>query len=136
MSHTKTPLCLIVSICALILVFRCELPQDPDDPSNAKVILLLRNSRWEQSNLSISDTVGNTIQIGLAIHLPFCMDSIRLSIQSETDTLFDTTIRTFNPGRDVVCKVDGKSIHGNLQFPRRKQCAVEDRELWRLCIAA
>ncbi len=89
----------------LIFIYQCQLPQNPADPSNTRIELLLRNSLWTQSNLSITDTVGKPIQIGLVINLPENIDSIRLSVTAEGKALFDTLLQTFSSSyKDTIWK--------------------------------
>ena len=86
-------------------VLYCSLPNDPNAPSNTSVIPTLRTSDWTQSGSAVSDSVGNTIQIGAAIRLPQYIDSIKMSISANGVPVFDTIFRQFESGNvDTVWK--------------------------------
>ncbi|NLD91573.1 MAG: InlB B-repeat-containing protein [Fibrobacter sp.] len=97
------PLLLIFVVISSLL--HCQLPPNPADPSNTGVELLIRNSHWLESNLSIADTVDKPIQIGVVINLPENIDSIRLSVKAEGKSLFDTLLQSFSSSnRDTIWK--------------------------------
>jgi len=96
----------LMLLAVICIILRCDLPNDPTDPINSKVELLIRNSLWSQSNVSITDSVGNPVQIGLAINLPVYMDSIKLSVKAEGKAVFDTVYKTFsNRDKDTIWKI-------------------------------
>jgi uncharacterized repeat protein (TIGR02543 family) len=97
---------LLVVIC---FVLQCKIPQNPTDPVYTRVELMIRNSLWVQSNLTITDTVDNPIQIGVVINLPENIDSIRFSVKADNKTLFDTLLRSFKP-------IDKDSIWKQMSF--------------------
>ncbi len=95
----------LVVFVVISLILHCQIPQDPADPSNTTVELLIRNSHWLESNLSITDTVDKPIQIGVVICLPENIDSIRLSVKAEGKSLFDTLLQSFSSGnKDTIWK--------------------------------
>ncbi|NLD92804.1 MAG: InlB B-repeat-containing protein [Fibrobacter sp.] len=102
--RSASPILILLVVISFIL--QCQLPPNPADPSNTSVELLIRNSLWLESNLSITDTVDKPIQIGLVINLPENIDSIKVSVKAEGKALFDTLFRSFSTSnRDTIWKV-------------------------------
>jgi len=96
---------ILVLFVIISFILQCDLPQDPADPSNTRVELIIRNSHWLQSNSLITDTVDHPIQIGLVISLPENIDSIKLSVKAEGKVIFDTLLKTFSPNnKDTIWK--------------------------------
>lgn len=77
---------------AVLLFILCALPIDPNDPSNTSLDLVVRNSSWDESNTTITDSVGNTLLIGMILHLPSNIDSVRLHIVNEEETTVADTL--------------------------------------------
>ncbi|MBN1760920.1 MAG: immunoglobulin domain-containing protein [Chitinispirillaceae bacterium] len=84
---------------AALSIIRCAIPNDPDDPSNTRMNLILINSELDEANSTITDSTGNTIRIGMVLKLPENIDSIRLKIVDEETTLFDTLFKDLATGR-------------------------------------
>ena len=86
-------------------ILLCTLPEDPNDPSNTSVSILLQASKWKTADSFIEDTAGNVIRIGAALFLPGNIDSIGLTITAEGKTLTDTMLRDLPPvTRDTIWK--------------------------------
>ena len=105
-----------VAVLLLVLlssIFNCDLPSDPDDPSNTSVNIVLRTATWRQDSESIVDTVGNAVLVGAALHLPENIDSIGMTISGDGTSLFDTVFSDFSPERnDTVWKTMTFLTHG------------------------
>ncbi|MBN1761088.1 MAG: cadherin-like beta sandwich domain-containing protein [Chitinispirillaceae bacterium] len=85
-----------MAVLVFLLLLRCTLPDDPHDPKNTGVTITLRNSEWEQDGAKITDTVGNTVQIGIVLHLPQFIDSAAMNISVEGTSVFDTVFGGFS----------------------------------------
>jgi uncharacterized repeat protein (TIGR02543 family) len=106
----KSAFLILTLLFATGFILRCDLPQDPSDPINTRVLLLVRNSQWEQSNESITDSAGNSVQIGVAINLPVYIDSIKLSVKADGKALFDTIYK-------IISNLDKDTIWKKITFP-------------------
>ncbi|MBN1575647.1 MAG: InlB B-repeat-containing protein [Chitinispirillaceae bacterium] len=96
----------VTILLSLLFIFHCELPQDPTDPSNTSVSVILVGSEWDrQNNHSITDTMGNAIRIGAVINLPENIDSIGITISADGVSIIDTIFKDFTSDtRDTVWK--------------------------------
>jgi uncharacterized protein (TIGR02145 family)/uncharacterized repeat protein (TIGR02543 family) len=101
--RSASPFLALLVVISFIL--QCDLPQDPTDPSNTRVELLIRNSLGLQSNSSITDTVDNPIRIGLAFYLTTYIDSIKFTVKGEGKVIYDTMLRSFSTRiKDTIWK--------------------------------
>lgn len=80
---------------SLLVMFNCDLPPDPADPANTSVSMVLITSYGTQDSGTVTDTVGNTIQVGVALHLQQYVDSVSMTITANGETLLDTMFRDF-----------------------------------------
>lgn len=81
---------------ALFILLNCETPQNPGNPSNTTISILLRSSKWKEHNSSIEDSIGNVIKIGAVLYLPENIDSIRITFSDSDGIFFDTVVTSFN----------------------------------------
>ena len=70
----------------LFLIISCvSAPPNPYDPSNTKAYLTLESSSGLISADTLTDTVGNTIRVGITSNLPSDVDSIEISVYNSAD---------------------------------------------------
>ncbi|MBN1131228.1 MAG: hypothetical protein JXA71_19715 [Chitinispirillaceae bacterium] len=65
---------------AAVFLLVCQKASNPFDPSKADISLVLTSSAGVTSESSITDTVGDTVTIGLILHLAQHIDSTELSV--------------------------------------------------------
>jgi len=70
-----TAVIIVISTMILSLFVTCGVPADPFDKSKTKVSLLLKSSNGQENQLSITDTVGNTVNVVVSIDLSQHFDS-------------------------------------------------------------
>jgi len=65
-----------------VVIFTCTNPQNPfGDASNAKISITFKDSKGQAgADLAVSDTVGNTVKIGVCPHLSNLIDSVVVTI--------------------------------------------------------
>ena len=80
-----------VSLSALLYFFvSCvSAPENPYNPSNAKIWLTLKSTSGRVTGDSLTDSVGNIVTIGITANLPEYIDSIGISVYSSPDGNFD-----------------------------------------------
>jgi alpha-tubulin suppressor-like RCC1 family protein len=88
----------------MILLF-CQLPPPPPGPEDAKIDLTLKSFSGNKSNTTITDTVGNIDTIGVVLYLTQHIDSARVRVINENDTV-----------HSFLCKV-GKATIDTIFFP-------------------
>ena len=72
-----------VAVSILILaLLTCDHPTDPFDLSQAKVSLILKSSSGVVNDTSVTDTVGNTVSIGLVLYLAQHFDSAHVEVNN------------------------------------------------------
>ena len=76
-----------------VVFFSCTNPQNPfSDPGNAKIALFFKDSKDRAgTDLAVSDTVGNTVKIGVCPYLYDLIDSVVVTIlkyQNNTDSIY------------------------------------------------
>ncbi|MGB7567245.1 MAG: hypothetical protein WBM07_05270, partial [Chitinivibrionales bacterium] len=84
----------------LFLIISCvSAPPNPYDPSNTKAYLTLESSSGLISADTLTDTVGNTIRVGITSNLPSDVDSIEVSVYNSADgnTDIDTMLKKMTP---------------------------------------
>jgi alpha-tubulin suppressor-like RCC1 family protein len=69
-------------------------PPNPYDPSNTKIYLTLESSSGQVSIDTITDSIGNTIKVGITANLPSYVDSIGLKFYSAEGNVEIDTILT------------------------------------------
>ena len=83
---------LLFSFCVITSVFTCgNNPQNPFTQDKAKVFLHLESSAKIDSDSTITDTVGNTIRIGVSYFMPSYFDSVVITVEKtiqSVDTFF------------------------------------------------
>ena len=84
----------ILSALLYFFVSCVNAPPNPYDPSNTKLYLTLESSSGVISADTLTDSVGNTIKIGITSNLPADVDSIGLIFySSEGNIEIDTIIK-------------------------------------------
>ena len=78
------------------LVVFCAVPLDPSDPENTTITPLVKNRYNAIEEKVGTDSLGNTVYIGAALHLPENIDSVLLEIEVDGETVFDTMYREFD----------------------------------------
>ena len=72
------------------LFFSCTTaPSNPYDLSNTKIYLTLKSTTGMGSADSLTDTVGNTISLGITANFPDYVDSIGITVYSSPDGNID-----------------------------------------------
>lgn len=77
----------------IALILFCAVPQDPSAPKNTKITPVVKNMYNITEEKVGSDSLGNTLSIGAALHLSKNIDSVFLEIKSDDETVFDTMFR-------------------------------------------
>jgi Domain of unknown function (DUF5011) len=95
--------CAIAAVAAII--FYCSPTQNPfTDTRNAKISLVFRDSKGLAStDLAVSDTVGNTVRIGVCPYLSSLIDSVVITIvqyRNNTDSVY--VLKNFSSDIDTV----------------------------------
>lgn len=71
----------LLAVVAVAAVMYCANPNPFDNTANASVTLKLRDSKGNDGvNLAVSDTVGNTVKVGVAPYLSNLIDSISVTV--------------------------------------------------------
>ena len=107
-----------IAVSVLILaLLTCQHPTDPFDLSQAKVSLILKSSSGEVNDTSVTDTVGNTVSIGLVLYLAQHFDSAHVEVNNgiirehlfycekrshQVDTVYYPVTFSSSGGRSVV----------------------------------
>jgi hypothetical protein len=121
---------LFSAVIGSVIFFLCTTPQSPfNNPANAKIYLFLENSRNQLgAAAAVSDTVGNSIKIGVCPYLYNFFDSVQVSMlhfENGNDTI--VSIRSFSSDADTqwfsfsftsakVCTVSVKGfIQGDME---------------------
>ena len=82
-----------LSVLLYLFVSCMSAPPNPYDPSNTKIYLTLESSTGVISADTLTDSVGNTIKVGITANLPSYVDSIGLKFySSEGDIEIDTIL--------------------------------------------
>jgi hypothetical protein len=92
-----------LSICMAALFF-CTTPQNPfSDPGNAKISLVFKDSKGNAGGvLAVSDTVGETVKIGVCPYLSNLIDSVEVTIlkyQNNIDSVY--VLKNFSSDLDT-----------------------------------
>jgi hypothetical protein len=104
------------ALAGVILVL-CNLPPDPDNPSNSAVFLSLKSSTGLENRDIIVDSVGREIEVSVIYFLPGYIKSTSLKIVStEGVTEFDTILVSVSNG-----SMDTLRVNKVLQYPGRKK---------------
>ncbi len=96
---------LFLSLLSAFFLFSCQLPPVPPGPEDAKVELSLRSSSGIKSNTMVTDTVGNFDTIGVVLYLTQYIDSARVRVINNNDTV-----------HSFLCKV-GKTTIDTAFYP-------------------
>lgn len=80
------------SVMLVTTFLTCVLPEDPDDPSNATMYTLIQTPDGSVHEHALVDTVGKRLLLGAGFKLPEYVDSVRLAISFDEDTIFDTML--------------------------------------------
>jgi uncharacterized repeat protein (TIGR02543 family) len=96
---------LIAFVIVATVFFFCANPQNPfGDPGNAKISLAFKDSKGQAgANLGVSDTVGNTVKIGVCPYLSNFIDSVTITIlkyRNNTDSV--CVIKNFSSDIDTL----------------------------------
>jgi alpha-tubulin suppressor-like RCC1 family protein len=80
---------LIIAILAGLIVFLfvltcADTATNPFSPDKAGISLLLKSSNYQESDTSVTDTVGERVRIGVCLYLTQHIDSTEISIASST----------------------------------------------------
>ncbi|MBN1601037.1 MAG: InlB B-repeat-containing protein [Chitinispirillaceae bacterium] len=95
----------------------CNLPPDPDNPSNSAVFLSLKSSNGLTNRDIIVDSIGREVEISVIYFLPSYIKSTSLQIvSSEGVTEFDTTLVSVSNG-----SMDTLRVNKVMQFPGEKK---------------
>jgi Alpha-tubulin suppressor and related RCC1 domain-containing proteins len=98
----------VIVLTALFYLFlSCvSVPENPYNPSNAKIWLTLKSASGRVNVDSLTDSVGNIVTIGITANLPEYIDSIGISVYSSPDGNFDvdTVLKKLTPlqNRDTL----------------------------------
>ncbi|MGB7569153.1 MAG: hypothetical protein WBM07_14935, partial [Chitinivibrionales bacterium] len=96
----------VLSALLYLLVSCVSAPENPYNPSNAKIWLTLKSISGRVSVDSLTDSVGNIVTIGITANLPEYIDSIGISVYSSPDGNFDidTVLKKLTPlqNRDTL----------------------------------
>jgi uncharacterized protein (TIGR02145 family)/uncharacterized repeat protein (TIGR02543 family) len=104
------------ALAGVILVL-CNLPPDPDNPSNSAVFLSLKSSTGLENRDIIVDSVGREIEVSVIYFLPGYIKSTSLKIVStEGVTEFDTILVSVSNG-----SMDTLRVNKVLQYPGEKK---------------
>ena len=83
-----------LSVLLYLFVSCMSAPPNPYDPSNTKIYLILESSSGQVSIDTITDSIGNTIKVGITANLPSYVDSIGLKFYSAEGNVEIDTILT------------------------------------------
>ena len=96
----------VLSALLYLFVSCVGVPENPYNPSNAKIWLTLKSASGRVSVDSLTDSVGNIVTIGITANLPEYIDSIGISVYSSPDGNFDvdTVLKKLTPlqNRDTL----------------------------------
>jgi alpha-tubulin suppressor-like RCC1 family protein len=85
-----------------MILFSCQLPPSPPGPENAKIDLSLRSLAGKKSNTTITDTVGNIDTIGVILYFTQYIDSTRVRVTYENDTIHSFLCKAGKSSIDTV----------------------------------
>jgi hypothetical protein len=92
----KTTVCMAITVFAFFL--SCvDTPPNPYSAGNTTAHLVLKNSQRKVGLVSVEDSVGKQLAIGVYRYLPNNFDSVRIEVSSPTSTeIRDTVLYTFS----------------------------------------
>ena len=97
---------IVLSALLYLFVSCVSVPENPYNPSNAKIWLTLKSASGRVSVDSLTDSVSNIVTIGITAYLPEYIDSIGISVYSSPDGNFDvdTVLKKLTPlqNRDTL----------------------------------
>jgi hypothetical protein len=75
-------------MCAVITVMYCGSPKNPYVPENASIAVFLKNSRdvVQSAEIAATDTVGNTLRVGVCPRLYTFIDSVEITVRNFTSS--------------------------------------------------
>jgi hypothetical protein len=77
----------LAAVLSFFLILRCAAPLTPYTPENAQVKLILKSSKYKESNTYIEDSINTIVNIGAVVDMPEFIDSIKISIKNEQNML-------------------------------------------------
>jgi len=90
-----TNLFLLPVMAVSALLYCGGLPENPGDPSNTAISVVMKTPDGKTHSNSLVDTINKKILIGAALRLPENFDSVHLIITFKQDTIFDTTFTDY-----------------------------------------
>jgi alpha-tubulin suppressor-like RCC1 family protein len=85
-----------------MILFSCQLPPSPPGPENAKIDLSLRSFSGKKSTTTITDTVGNIDTIGVVLYCTQYIDSTRIRVFFENDTIYSFLCKANRTNIDTI----------------------------------
>src|SRR5271157_1982277 len=78
-----------VVACAALALLTCTSQQNPFKPQDARINLVVENSSHQIDTITVTDTVGNQVRIGMSAYLPSYISLVKVTVTggpTETDT--------------------------------------------------